>query len=99
MGLIDKHLFEKKRGFCGGDSDYHLHRMSCCGSSCVEDDEVSDLYVDASDLSKHVSLLRESAEAASSIPCPFCGATDWELHEVLEVIDLPPEWSWACYPR
>jgi hypothetical protein len=98
MGVIDKYRFEERGGGGCSNSDYHLHRTTCCGGYCVEDDELSDLYLDPADLSRWVSLLRERSDT-SPFPCPLCGAAEWELVEVQELADVPDEWRWACHPR
>jgi hypothetical protein len=98
MGVIDKYRFESRGGGGCSNSDYHLHRTTCCGGFCVEDDELSDLYLDPSDLSKRVSLLRGSADD-SPFPCPLCGAGAWDLVEEEELSAVPASWRWACCAR
>jgi hypothetical protein len=95
MGVIDKYLFEQRsHGGCG-DSDYLLQRTSCCGGHSVEDIELSDLYFDAADLTKRVSLLRKQSDT-EAFRCPLCGAVEWDLAEVRDLADVPEEWLWAC---
>src|SRR5688572_757209 len=98
MGVINKYRFETRGGHGCSNSDYRLHRTTCCGGCCVEDNELSDLYLDAADLSQRVSLLREPSDASPS-PCPLCGVFEWDLAEVQGLADVPDEWRWACQPR
>jgi hypothetical protein len=96
MSLIDKNRFES-RGPCGcSNSHYRLHRTNCCGCFCVEDDELSDLYLDAGDLSKRISLLRH-IDDSTPFPCPFCGTSEWDLVEVDELSVVSEAWKWACW--
>ena len=96
MSVIDKYEFESRGASGCSNSDYHLHRTTCCGRFCVEDDELSDLYLDPSDLSKHISLLRVPTDT-NPFPCPFCGGINWELVEVAELSAVPEPWRWACW--
>ncbi len=98
MSIIDKYRFEHDSGIGCSNSDYLLHRTSCCGSFCVEDYELSNLYLDPNDLHKTVSLLGASGDD-SPWPCPFCGAKEWDLCEVQELRDVPDCWKWACSER
>ena len=98
MGIIDTYRFETRGGGGCSNSDYHLHRTICRGGYCVEDDELSDLYIDPADLARWVSLLRERSDTSPS-PCPLCGAAEWELVEVQELTDVPDDWRSACHPR
>src|SRR5690348_10324259 len=98
MGVIDKYRFEERSRAGCSNSDYRLHRTTCCGGFCVEDDELSDLYLDPADLSRRVSLLRERSDTSPFL-CPLCGAAEWDLAEVRELADVPEEWRWACHPR
>ncbi len=94
MGIIDKYRFEHQGNFGCSNSDYHLRRTTCCESYCVEDDELSDLYLDPSDLSKRISLLTTNYP----VPCPFCGSLQWDLaDEVLDFGMVPDNWKWACF--
>ncbi len=95
MGIIDKYKFERHGGVGCSNSSYRLHRMSCCGSYCVEDDELSDLYLDPNDLLKKVSLL--SINGATTMACPFCGSPAFEFAEVLDAAEVPDHWKWACH--
>ena len=54
MGVIDKYRFEHRGGHGCSNSDYLLHKTTCCGSFCVEDDELLDLYIDPTDLEKTI---------------------------------------------
>ncbi len=92
MRIIDKYKFEHRGGRGCSNSDYHLHKTTCCGSFCVEDDELMNLYLDPNDLSKVVKLWGE-------IDCPFCGSKDWELKEILAIPEVPSSWHWASYKR
>ena len=95
MRIVDKYRFESRsRGGCS-NSDYLLQRTSCCGRYCVEDDELSDLYFDSGDPSRRITLLRLPSDPP--IPCPCCGALEWELREVTAIGEAPEEWSWAYH--
>jgi hypothetical protein len=98
MGVIDKYRFENQGGGGCSNLDYRLHRTSCCGRYCVEDYELSDLYLDSADLSRRVSLLRHRSDTSPFL-CPMCWAADWDLAEVQELAEVPEEWRWACHPR
>lgn len=96
MGIIDKYKFEHRGGVGCSNSDYHLRQTTCCKAYCVEDDELSDLYLDASDLSRRVSLLTPDCPDA----CPYCGSLQWDLtSEVLDLELIPEDWRWACHKR
>jgi hypothetical protein len=95
MGVIDKERFEQRSAGGCSNSDYEVRRTECCGSYCVEDTELSDLYLDASDLSRRVSLLVTND---SPIPCPFCGSLNWGLLAV-ESEQVPIAWKWACVEK
>ena len=90
MLTVDKYLFEKRGATGCSNSAYRVQLVTCCGRPVVEDDELSDLYFDATDLSRKISLLQPSA------PCPLCGAAGWSLVAVEDFADLPAEWRWAC---
>ncbi|MCA9236287.1 MAG: hypothetical protein KDA44_12510 [Planctomycetales bacterium] len=95
MNVLDKFKFEA-RGGCGcSNSDYRLQRTTCCRSFAVEDDELSDLYVDPNDLSKFVTLLYDP-RSEEPPACPFCGASEWDMVEILDDSDIPQEWRWAA---
>ena len=97
MAIIDKYKFEHEGATGCSDSDYHLRQTTCCEAWCVEDDELSDLYLDPTDLSKKVSLLTISGVP---VPCPFCGSLNWHLtDEVLDVVLIPESWKWLCFKR
>ena len=98
MGVIDKNRFEKQGGGGCSNSDYHLHRTTCCGRHCVEDYELSDLYLDPNDLSIKVSLLGSGTDTFPW-PCPLCGKAEWDLVEIQELYEVPKEWRWACVTR
>lgn len=91
MGIIDKYLFEKRGAHGCSNSDYLLHRTTCCGRTCVEDNELLELYVDPDDLNRRVTL------RGDVVACPFCGSVKWNLEEILDVADIPDEWRWACF--
>ena len=92
MGVIDKYRFEHRGGHGCSNSDYVLHRTTCCGSFCVEDNELLDLYIDPADLGKATQLYNES-------PCPFCDSVDWNLSEITELSGVPHDWCWATMDR
>lgn len=98
VGMIDKYRFESSGALGCSNSDYHLKRTTCCQGFCVEDDELSDLYVDPNDLTRRISLLRDRTERGP-FPCPLCGADAWELIEVDDLADVPESWRWACSSR
>jgi hypothetical protein len=88
MGVIDKYHFEARGGVGCSNSDFSLHRTTCCGAYCVEDEELLTLYYDPAELTKHVLL-------NGGIPCPCCGSARWDLVEIQPTDDVPPEWWWA----
>lgn len=96
MGIIDKYKFEQGGDVGCSNSDYHLRQTTCCKAYCVEDGELSDLYLDPSDLLKKVSLLAPDCPDA----CPLCGSLQWNLtNEVLHLELVPEDWKWACRIR
>lgn len=88
VSVIDKFKFESQWGVGCSNSDYHLHRTTCCGEFCVEDDELLQLYFDAVDPTKWIWLEEGCA-------CPLCGSSDWKCVEVESVDDVPHDWKWA----
>lgn len=98
MGIIDKLSFERKGALGCSDSDYCVQRATCCGTHFVEDVELSELYFDPTDLTRRVSLWRASSDARS-LPCPSCGASEWDMEEVEELAAVPEPWRWACPAR
>jgi hypothetical protein len=98
MGIVDKYRFEKRSGGGCSNSDYKLHQSTCCGGYFIEDDELSDLYFDPTDISRRVSLLREPTDPRP-FPCPLCGAVEWNLVEVQDLDEVPDQWRWACHVR
>lgn len=96
MFTLDKYVFEKKGARGCSNSDYRLAILTCCDRQVVEDKELSDLYVDPTDLSKKISLLVTRGEAPQS--CPLCRAADWDLIPVDDLASISEEWRWAC-PR
>jgi hypothetical protein len=95
MRLIDQQRFEEAGGYGCSNSGFVLERLTCCGAVVVEDDELSWIFVDPTDLSKRVSLLREAADV-SPLPCPLCGALEWATVEITHVTDVPAKWIWVC---
>lgn len=97
MGNVDKGTFEGRgaRGF--GDSDYSFCTTSCCGATCVEDIELSDLYFDATSLAAVCTLL--TVDPRERLPCPICGAESWDLRPTEDLRDVPAAWQWAFAPR
>ena len=67
---------------------------TCCGSFAVEDDELSDLYTVPTDLRTSVTLLYDPRSQAPP-RCPFCGAVEWDMVEVVDMSDVPEPWRWA----
>lgn len=98
MAVIERFRFESRGAFGCSNSDYHLQRLTCCGTFVVEDYELSDLYFDPGDLSKRISLLRNSDDTAPLV-CPVCDAEEWDLVEVEGLSDVPEPWRWACRPQ
>ena len=89
MNLIDNALFELRSQAGCSNSDYGFVRTSCCGSCCVEDRELHQLYFDPANPT-------QSAALWESIACPVCGSRDWDLTEVTNLQDVPDSWRWAC---
>jgi hypothetical protein len=95
MGIIDDFRCEKRFGRTHGQANYRLRTTTCCGESCVEEAELSELFLDPEDPSRKLSLLR--APSDREIPCPFCGADDWDLIDQEPLADVPQKWRWACH--
>ena len=93
MGVIDKYRFESRGRVGCSNSDYRLHRTTCCGGFCAEDDELLTLYFDPEDLGRRTDLWDPPK------PCPLCSAAEYDLAEVTELADVPESWRWACWPR
>jgi hypothetical protein len=94
MITLERHVL-KKAGAAGcSNSTYRVVTLTCCDRQVVEDEELSDLYVDPRDLSKKVSLLRAPGELDG--PCPLCRATAWDLVPVDDLAHVSQEWRWAC---
>lgn len=91
MSLIDKFAFESRSRSGCSNSDYRLYRTGCCGGFGVEDDELMDFYFDPVDLSRRIFFER-------GVACPFCGAKEFELHQLEDFAEMPVEWRWAA-PR
>jgi hypothetical protein len=94
MLYLDQHVFEKAGASGCSNSAYRVVTLTCCDRQVVEDDELSDLYFDPTDLSRKVSLL--GTRDAPPIACPLCRATDWEMLPVEEIADVSGRWRWAC---
>ncbi len=94
--LLDKWKFEARGGHGCSNSDYRLQRTTCCGSFAVEDTELQDVYIDASDLSKSATLLYDPRSEKPPV-CPFCGATEWNMTEVTSTAEVPEGWRWAMF--
>ena len=97
MFTIDKHVFEKAGAIGCSDSSYRVVIVKCCGRQVVEDEELSELYFDPTDLSRKLSLL--GAHGENQLRCPLCRATDWSLAPVDDVVDVSEEWRWTCPSR
>src|SRR5687768_12003833 len=96
MGNVDRCAMESRsRGGCD-NSDYRFVRTSCCGRVLVEDVELQELYVDAADLTRRISLLRVPSEPPSR--CPVCASSAWDLSDVNDPTEVPTEWMWASAP-
>jgi hypothetical protein len=95
MGVIDKWCFEARGGHGCSNSDYRLHKTTCCGSYAVEDDELLELYIDPADLNKRVDLGYSPRDGEPPPRCPFCGAEKWDLIEIDAPSDVPEAWRWA----
>jgi hypothetical protein len=94
MFTLDKYEFEKRGARGCSDSAYRLVVLTCCERQVVEDVELSDLYFDATDLSRRVSLLRSTDEPQR--PCPLCRAANWASNPIDDVASAVVEWRWAC---
>jgi len=90
MIRLDKSVFEKRGGFGCSNSDYELQAMTCCRKLVVWDDELDDIYLDPHDLTKAMHVWEQDSR-----PCPFCGATNWNIEELEPSADFPIEWDWA----
>jgi hypothetical protein len=93
MGRVDKYAFERGGARGCSNSDYDFCQTSCCGAWCVEDCELSDLYVDGANLSAVLSLLQVRGEKPAA--CPLCGAQAWTLRPVEDIEHVPDAWRWA----
>ena len=82
VGVIDKYKFERFGGVGCSNSDYRLHRTTCCGGLGVEDVELLGFYFDPTDLGRRIELVQGCS-------CPFCGVKDWGLEEVNELNEVP----------
>jgi hypothetical protein len=94
MGNVDNRAMESRSGAGCDNSDYRFVQTSCCGRVFVEDAELQELYVDAADVTRRISLLRVPSEPAPR--CPACASPVWYLADVNEPTEVPPEWTWAC---
>jgi hypothetical protein len=92
MGNIDNVTFERRGARGCSNSDYNLCRTTCCDSWGVEDNELSDLYLNGADTSKVISLL---VAPGQHIVCPYCGSERWALRPVTSDEAVPHEWRWA----
>jgi hypothetical protein len=90
MGTIDKVRFERRGARGCSNSDYDICQTTCCDVWCVEDDELSDLYVDPADLSAVIGLYGEDV-----LRCPFCRSATWDLRRVVDLASVPEDWRWA----
>ena len=104
MGTVDHYKFEKRGARGCSNSGYDFCRLSCCDAWCVEDDELQELYFDATDLKKVVSMID------GAVPCPVCGAREWSVLSIDDpnkwavlTVDspgeTPPPWRWALHDR
>ena len=94
MFTLEKQILEKRGARGCSNSSYRLVALTCCGRQVVEDDELSDLYIDPADLSKNVTLLKTADSEATE--CPLCGAATWDFVVVDDVSEASLEWNWAC---
>jgi hypothetical protein len=92
--IIDKWRFEQRGGHGCSNSDYRLRRTTCCNSFAIEDTEIQDLYIDARDLRRSITLTYDPRSEHPPI-CPFCFAKQWALVEVNDEKHVPEEWRWA----
>jgi hypothetical protein len=95
VGRIDKAVFERRGARGCSNSDYDFLRTSCCSAWCVEDSELSDLYIDPNDLTDVLSLL--GAPGEKWVVCPLCGSETYDLLPVDPAEVVPDEWQWAIY--
>jgi hypothetical protein len=73
MNRLDELKFESAGASGCSNSDYVLCRTTCCAALCVEDVELTQLYVAPDDLSKLVALWGDVDR------CPICGAAEWDV--------------------
>src|SRR4051794_14865342 len=77
MVTLESKVLEKRGARGCSNSDYRVALLTCCDRQVVEDQELSDLYFDPTDLSRKVSLL--GPPGAAPEPCPLCRARDWDF--------------------
>jgi hypothetical protein len=96
MSVIDQSRFSQRVGADGAsNSHYILERTTCCGRYVVEDDELSYLFLDGTDLSKGFLTLYDP-RASEPPTCPLCESPVWDLVEISDLAAVPQEWRWAC---
>ena len=94
MVTLERRVFEKAGASGCSNSAYRVVTLTCCESQVVEDEELSDLYFDETDLSRKVSRLGQPDEPPKG--CPLCRAKDWDLLPVEDIGDVSERWRWAC---
>jgi hypothetical protein len=94
ISVLDHHRFKERGAYDCGNSHFVLKAVTCCGRQCVEDEELTELFIDPFDLSKTFSLHLSSPY--EQLPCPFCGSVEWDLVLIDDVLAIAPEWKWAA---
>jgi hypothetical protein len=84
-----KYKFEKWSNAGCSESSYEFVVTTCCCRICVVDDELSDLYYDPRRPEAVFHLYDDD------LPCPICGALDWEYSGTLGVQDGAEYVEWS----
>jgi len=87
----DKQRFETWSKAGCSNSDYSFVRTLCCGTICVEDNELHEMYYDPNDPEKNLSLWTEG------LSCPICGNADWEISDTLGELDGAEKEAWPAF--
>ena len=85
---LDKKRFETWSKIGCSNSEYSFVRTLCCSKICVEDNELHELFYDSSDSTKKMNLW------TSSLSCPICGESKWEVSDISEPLNTPEQNSW-----
>ncbi len=89
MSLVDKLTFESRGARGCSDSNYAFGMTTCCERVGIVDHELDEFYWSSDTPSSSLSLLEGAA-------CPFCGASRWDLHDIVHLDQVPEHWRWAC---